>query len=246
VPRRRSPARRRPVAIVVLAKYPAPGRVKTRLAADVGVSVATALYAAFVRDLVHRLRSVRRPVWWAFTPARAPFARLVGGRRCFAQRGRDLGARIDHAIRTVARASGARTAVIALGADAPHVSRRALARAARALAAGTDVVLGPAADGGYYLIGLAAPCRELFDDIAWSTPGVAAATRRRCRTLGLSRVEVDAGFDVDDAGDLAALGRIVRRRPAEFPHTRAVLASLSRRGGSLRPAASPSSGCARR
>lgn len=242
---RHGSARPRSVAIVVLAKYPAPGRVKTRLAVALGVPSATALYAAFVRDLARRLRATRLPVWWAFTPRRAPFARLVRARRCFPQRGRDLGARIHHAVRTVAHASGG-GAVIALGADAPHVSRRALARAARALAAGSDVVLGPAADGGYYLIGVGTPRRALFADVAWSTPAVAATTRRRCRALGLACVELEPGFDVDDARGLDLLRRVVRRRPADFPHTRAVLAGLSRRAGSPRPVASPSSGCGRR
>jgi glycosyltransferase A (GT-A) superfamily protein (DUF2064 family) len=136
--------------------------------------------------------------------------------------------------------------VVVLGADAPHVALRAIGAAARALARGADVALGPAADGGYWLIGVRQPCRALFDDVAWSTPGVLAATRRRVRALGLRCVEVAPGWDVDDSPDLARLARLVRRRPGEFPHTRAALARLSRRAGSLRPAASPSSGCARR
>jgi len=224
---RRAAAWPRGVAVVVLAKYPTPGRVKTRLAARVGAEAAANLYEAFVRDLARRLRGVGCPVWWAVTPARARFAALVRSRRCFPQRGRDLGARMDHASRVVAARAGG--PVIVLGADAPHVARRALGAAARALERGADVVLGPAADGGYYLIGVRRPCRALFDDVAWSTPGVAAATRRRIRTLGLRCVEVAPGWDVDDPRDLVRLARTVRRRPTEFPHTRAALARFSRR-----------------
>ena len=237
-------ARRPAAAIVVLARHPVPGQVKTRLAAAVGPLAACALYRGFVLDLAGRLRGAPFAVWWAFTPGSAPFARLVGTRRCFVQRGRDLGARIHHALRTVHRRT--RGPVIALGADLPHVSRREIVRAARALTRGAEVVLGPAQDGGYYLIGLRTPRAGLFDAIAWSTPGVAAATRRRCRTLGLAVVEVAADFDVDGPEDLAALARIAGRRPHEFPHTRAALRALSRRAGALRPAASPSSGCVRR
>jgi len=246
LPRRGSrPRTRRPrAAIVVLAKHPIVGRVKTRLAAAVGDTAACALYRAFVRDLAARLADVGAPVWWAFTPASAPFPRLVGSRRCFAQRGADLGSRIDHALRTVYRATGG--PVIALGADMPHVGARELRRAIRALALGADVVLGPAADGGYYLIGVQGPRRALFRGVAWGTATVAATTRRRCRALGLSLVEVSRGFDVDGPRELAALARVVRRRPREFRYTRAILRRLSRGGGSLPPGAFPSSGCARR
>jgi rSAM/selenodomain-associated transferase 1 len=224
---RRAAAWPRGVAVVVLAKYPTPGRVKTRLAESIGPTAAADLYAGFVRDLSARLRIVGCPVWWSVTPARAAFGTLVRSRRRFAQRGRDLGARMDHAIRIVAVQTGG--PVIVLGADVPHVSPRALRAAARALTSGADVVLGPATDGGYWLIGLRRPCRELFDDMRWSTSGVAAATRRRCRTVGLRCVEVAEGWDVDDAHDLAAFARTVRRRPAEFPHSRAALARITRR-----------------
>lgn len=240
-PRRAAAA---PAAVVVLAKHPAPGRVKTRLAGAVGPGAACALYRAFVRDLARRLRGTGLPVWWAFTPGSAPFARLVRSRRCFPQRGRDLGARIHHALAAVrARTRGP---VLAIGADAPHVALAELGRGARALAGGADVVLGPARDGGYWLIGVRVPRPALFADVAWSTPRVAAETRRRCRTLGLSCVELATAFDVDGLDDLAAFARVVRRRPGEFPHAAAVLRRLSRRAGWPRPAAFPSSGCARR
>jgi uncharacterized protein len=232
------------VALVVLAKFPTVGRVKTRLAEAIGAEAACVLYRAFVRDLARRLRRTPLPVWWAFTPAASRFAPLVRSRRCFPQCGGDLGARIHHALRvTAARTHGP---VVAIGADAPHVSGRELVRAARALERGADVVLGPAVDGGYWLIGMRAPRRAVFDGIPWSTSGVVAATRRRCRALGLSCIEVAADFDVDGLDDLAALARIVRRRTSEFPSVRAALRGLSRRGGSPRPGASPSSGCGRR
>ena len=223
---RRGRRARRGVAIVVLAKHPVAGRVKTRLAAAVGDDAACALYRAFVVDLAARLRRTRFAVWWAFTPADAPFARLVGSRRCFAQCPGNLGRRIAHAIRAV-EGRGA-IGVLALGADAPHVSIRELERAARALEHGADVVLGPAADGGYYPVGTRAPVRRaLFAAIPWSTARVLAATRRRCRGLGLRRAEVARDFDVDGPRDLARLRRLIR--PRDLRATRAVLRTLDRR-----------------
>ncbi len=220
--------------------------MKTRLGAAIGPVAACRLYRAFVRDLARRLREGGFRVWWAFTPARAPFGSLVATRRHFPQRGRDLGARIHHALAHVARETGA--PAIALGADAPHVPLRELVRASRALAGGADVALGPARDGGYYLVGVRRPARAAFEGIPWSTDRVLAATRRRCRALGLRLVEVAPSFDVDDERDLRALARLVARRPREFPATRAALRrlGLTRPGGWLRLAASPSSGCARR
>lgn len=206
--------------------------MKTRLATAIGEEAACRLYRAFVVDLAARLRRTGMPVWWAYTPADAPFARLVGSRRCFPQRTGDLGRRIAHALRVVER-RGAR-AVLALGADAPHVSRRALARAARALAGGADVVLGPATDGGYYLVGARAPAPDaLFSGIPWSTSRVLAATRKRCRELGLSVASVAKDFDVDGPRDLARLRRLMGGRARDLRETRAVLRALDR---ALQPA----------
>ena len=223
---RRGRRARRGVAIVVLAKHPVPGRVKTRLAAALGDQAACALYRAFVVDLAVRLHRTQFAVWWAFTPTDAPFARLVRSRRCFPQRPGDLGRRILHAIRSV-EAHGA-SGVLAIGADAPHVRVRELARAARALERGADVVLGPAADGGYWLVGTRMPAPPaLFTGIPWSTARVLAATRRRARALGLTATEVALEFDVDAPRDLARLRRLVGGR--DLRATRAVLRDLDRR-----------------
>jgi uncharacterized protein len=225
--RSRARSRRRDTraAIVVLAKHPAPGRVKTRLAATIGAGAAAVLARAFVRDLAGRLAGGGFDVWWAYAPAEAPFPRLVRSRRCFAQRGRDLGARIHHAVTQVARAT--RRPVVALGADAPHVPLGEVRRAAARLAAGADVVLGRARDGGYYLVGLRRPRRALFTAMPWSTPLVFVATSARAHALGLRLATVGASFDVDDARDLVALRRVVARRPREFPATAAALAMIA-------------------
>jgi hypothetical protein len=209
-----------------MAKHPAPGRVKTRLAAAVGSRRACALYRAFVLDLRDRLRVLRWPVVWAFWPARAPFAALVPGAVCLPQRGADLGERLASAIAAVAGHGAGR--VVVIGADVPHVPRARLEEAARALRAGADVVLGPADDGGYYLIALAAPRPQLFTGIPWGTAEVFATTQARARRLGL-RVRVLAPvFDVDEPADLARLATLLARGRVRLPRTRAALAACGR------------------
>ena len=80
--------------LLVMAKYPSPGSVKTRLASQVGAVAACRLYDAFVRDLADRLAAVELPLTWAFWPPDAPFASLVPGKRSVPQVGRDLGERL--------------------------------------------------------------------------------------------------------------------------------------------------------
>jgi hypothetical protein len=128
-----------------------------------------------------------------------------------------------HAVRRLLRDGAA--AVIVLGTDTPHVSMAAVGNACRALHAGADVVLGPAADGGYWLIGLRRDIPALFCDIPWSTGRVGAVTRALAQEQGLRIVAVREDFDVDDADGLRRLRRVVGRRRREFPAIRRVLAA---------------------
>jgi rSAM/selenodomain-associated transferase 1 len=208
--------------LIVMAKYPEPGRVKTRLATTLGDEPVCALYRAFVLDLADRLARLPYEVIWAYDPAPAPFATLLPGARCVAQVEGDLGARMAHA---VAAAFDERPGpVMVLGADVPHVSAGCLEEAA-AVAAGR-VVLGPAEDGGYYLIALARPAPELFADVPWGGDGVLRATQDRARRLGLETHLLPVTFDVDEAGDVGRLRALLETGAVALPRTAAVLASL--------------------
>ena len=205
-----------------MAKYPEPGRVKTRLAAVLGDSRACGLYHAFILDLADRLARLPYEVIWAYDPAPAPFGSLLPGARCIAQVGADLGARMAHAVAAAfAEESGP---VMVLGADVPHVDAARLEEAA-AVTAGR-VVLGPADDGGYYLIGLARPAPELFVDVPWGGDGVLDATRAHAHHLGLETQLLPSTFDVDEAADLARLRALLDAGAVVLPRTAAVLASL--------------------
>lgn len=130
-----------------------------------------------------------------------------------AQRRGDLGARLAAACaREFARGA---PSVLAIGGDCPGLDAAILRKAARALER-TDVVLGPARDGGYYLIGLNQPQAELFDRIAWSTPAVLAQTRMRIHAAGLTFTELPQLEDVDDAASWrrALVARAFAGQPA--------------------------------
>jgi len=203
-----------------MAKHPAPGRVKTRLAASLGAERACALYRAFVLDLADRLDALPYDVTWAYWPAAAPFPTLLPGARCRPQRGADLGDRMANA---VAECGGP---AVVIGADAPHVPAARLAEAMEALAGAADLVLGPAEDGGYYLIGLREPTPAVFTGIAWGTSRVLAETLARAG--GLRTRLLEASFDVDTPADLARLSDVLARGEVALPRTGVLLGIPSR------------------
>jgi hypothetical protein len=181
-------------------KAPRPGTVKTRLAAEVGADSATRIY----RQLAERqLAAV--PAEWAlevhFSPAEAEaeMRAWLGPRpKLTPQTGADLGARMANAL-TSAWAAG-RAEVLVVGGDCPELDEALLREAARQLET-HDVVLGPANDGGYYLIGLKAPCPALFAGMAWSTDTVYAETLRRAADAGLRVGRLPLHDDVDTLAD---------------------------------------------
>ena len=135
----------------------------------------------------------------------------------------DLGARLYHGLASAAESF---EVVAAVGSDHPELALETVEEAFRRLEAGADAVFGPAADGGYYLVGLGrhAVRRELFEGIPWSTSRVLRATLRRCRRLGLEVSLLPPGHDVDVEDDLRRLAARLADREGECPRTRALLA----------------------
>lgn len=192
----------------VFARAPVPGHVKTRLARAIGPRAAATLYRRLGRLVVAATRgSGYRTVVWFTPPGARSVVRAwldglgVAGFRL--QSGGGLGARLIHAFGRLF-AEGDR-AVVIIGTDCPGLARRTVARAFAALRS-HDLVLGPAKDGGYYLIGLRSPEPGLFRGIPWSTPAVTRATLARARALGLRLLLLDPLRDVDTERDARALG----------------------------------------
>ena len=206
-------------AIGVMAKAPRAGFSKTRLCPPLQPVQAAALSAAFLRDISENIAAAARLVPIASYVAYAPSGQeamfaghiaadigllLADGSPLMPPNVQGFGRCLLHAILAMLAKGHAAAAVV--NSDSPTLPTGLLVQAARALVAeGDRVVLGPAEDGGYYLLGMKAAHAHLFADIAWSTDTVAATTRSRAKELGLEIVELPSWYDVDDTASLSRL-----------------------------------------
>jgi rSAM/selenodomain-associated transferase 1 len=189
--------------LAVFLKPPRSGSVKTRLASAIGAESAAALYRALAEEELRRTAPASgeysRLLFFTPADAESEVRRWFPGEEAVAQSGGDLGERLASAF-ALAFARGARRVAV-IGTDIPRVSRARVISAFAALD-GHDVVLGPACDGGYYLIALSQPRRELFRGIPWSTSSVLGSTLERARGLRVSTLEPLR--DIDTLADVAA------------------------------------------
>ncbi|MBN1548744.1 MAG: TIGR04282 family arsenosugar biosynthesis glycosyltransferase [Syntrophaceae bacterium] len=196
--------------LVMMAKYPESGQVKTRLATDLGVEHACELYRCFILDLLQNLSSEAWSCWLALHPweKKEAMAAVVGGEIVqIPQRGNDLGERMDQVFREVF-AAGFQTVVL-IGSDAPDLPAEFVTEAFDALT-NHDAVIGPASDGGYYLIGFhrAAFREDLFTQIPWSVPETFSAQMKRFRDCSLRVYILPVWQDIDTLADLTNMARL--------------------------------------
>ncbi|HVA66841.1 MAG TPA: TIGR04282 family arsenosugar biosynthesis glycosyltransferase [Elusimicrobiota bacterium] len=216
-------------AIVVFAKAPVPGRVKTRLCPPLSFQQAAELYRAFIQDTlacVRRMRPARLAVAYDADGPSPELDWLMAqpGFEFFPQEGVDLGERLIRSFERIFR-DGAEKALI-IGSDAPRIHAGLLARALDSLDQ-NDIVLGPAADGGYYLIALKELRSDLFHSIPWSTDKVLEATIERAEHSGLKVSLLPSLADIDTFADVGSLTRDLRRLPRNFcPQTRGALQNI--------------------
>jgi rSAM/selenodomain-associated transferase 1 len=225
-----------PVTVIVIAKEPVPGRVKTRLTPPFTPEQAAALAEAALTDTLHAVAAApaaRR----VLALAGAPGPWLPPGFEVIAQRGGGLDERLacafdDSAFDDTAvddsRAGGAPLPMLLIGMDTPQVTPELLAAAARPLVSRTaDAVFGPAADGGYWLLGLRAPDPSLLLGVPMSRPGTGRAQLARLAAGGLRVAMLPELTDVDDVDDAL-------RVAADVPGSR-----FARAVAALRPAGVP-------
>jgi rSAM/selenodomain-associated transferase 1 len=235
----------RTVAIGIFCKTPAPGLSKTRLSPPLRPEECAALSACFIRDLAGTIDELARDGLAAgyavYTPVGSEPALRTLLPRSFGllpQREGDFGARIATAMRALLQTHAG---AILVNADSPTLPAAILRAAVEAVRRQDAVVLSPALDGGYTLIGLSGMHDRLFVDIPWSTAQVHARTVARAGEIGLPVVDVPGWYDVDDASSLALLLSELAGRPPAFaprglhgapaPATRAHFAGRDMRAG---------------
>jgi uncharacterized protein len=195
-------------ALVVMAKAPLPGLVKTRLVPPLSFDQAAALAKALLLDQLEHLTALSTvALYLAFAPenAAAKINNLLPPRyEMFPQTGHDLGARMESCLAEL-RQRGHRNTLL-IGGDLAPVPHEYFNQAFDFLRADADrVVLGPSRDGGYYLVGMNRPLPELFAAMSWSHSRVLAHTMERLTRLGIEFTLLPQWFDVDCAADLDAL-----------------------------------------
>ncbi|WP_298815858.1 TIGR04282 family arsenosugar biosynthesis glycosyltransferase [Chloroflexus sp.] len=211
-------------ALAMMARRPEAGRVKTRLCPPLTPAQAATLYAAFLRDVIELIRTVPgvQPVI-AYSPVDAGdyFAILAPDIAHRPQIGVDLGERLAAVTSDLLREGS--PAVIVIGSDSPSLPPEYIEQALVELHRGADLVLGPADDGGYYLVGLRQPAPSLFTQVTMSTPAVLHDTLAVARQLGLRARLIAPWYDIDTVADLIRL----RTDPAPLKHTRPLLNEMN-------------------
>ena len=210
-------------ALVVIAKEPVPGAVKTRLASVLGADGAARVAAAMLEDTLAGMAQVDAEPWVCFAPPDActRMASLAPGCGLLAQVEGDLGDRLAACF--AALLGGGAERVVIVAADTPQVPR-ATYQAAFALLDQVDVVLGPAADGGYYLVGAKAALPELFVGVPMGTDAVLQVTIQRAIHRRLRIATVPMLRDLDRLEDLRAA--LAAGELDGSPRTRLVAAGL--------------------
>ena len=219
-------------ALVIFAKWPVPGQVKTRLCPTLQSDQAAELARCFLIDTVERVSSLKDvQVWLAFTPSDTePLFRelLPSSVRYLPQRGKDLGERELNIF--VDLLGKEETTVAIMGTDIPSVPLASLQSAFALLKnPGCDAVFGPSGDGGYYFVGAKAVHPPLFENIEWSTEKVLQQTLGQARLHNLNVSLIPSWHDVDTEEDLRRLARQLGeiRSEKDAPRTRAFLKRLA-------------------
>lgn len=203
--------------LIVFAREPIPGAVKTRLAVSIGDHAAAALYETMLQDVLATVRQaddVATIVFWACTEESLPQLALRYGCSSRRQSPGDLGQRMQSACESMF-ADGCDMCCI-IGSDAPDLPLSYIQDAYRVLAEQqADVVIGPSSDGGYYLLGLKRVWPQLFTNVSWGSADVLRQSLAAAGEAGLSVLLLPEWQDIDTFEDLVAFQERSSRKPYE-------------------------------
>ncbi|MDH4214459.1 MAG: TIGR04282 family arsenosugar biosynthesis glycosyltransferase [Candidatus Thorarchaeota archaeon] len=216
--------------IFIMVKYPELGMVKERLAQSVGEEAAIDLYRAFIQDTLQTVQSLDIPYHIAVYPpaSQERFAQWLGpSHQFFGQEGVDLGQRLQNGFATMYKKEYQQ--VIALASDSPDLPIEILQKAVSSLQT-HKVVIGPASDGGYYLIGFSHDLfiSKVFEDIPWSTATVFRETLSRIESVTSQVHVLPEWADIDTKSDLQKFYETCQLQPSKILHTMKYLRSHSK------------------
>jgi rSAM/selenodomain-associated transferase 1 len=209
-------------SVIIMAKAPSAGTVKTRLEPHLSPEQCAALAAAFLRDAVNKTKAVCENVILAYSPPEKinVLRKLLPSQSVFIQQtGDDLGARMFNAFKFAFEQKS--DSVVMIGTDSPTFPADFIEQAFEFLETNSDAVLGKTEDGGFYLIGLRKLPQEIFENVAWSSPETFERVFENIRRLNLHLREVPGWYDIDTKADLEKLrleflrSENARRRAAE-------------------------------
>lgn len=193
-------------AIIIFLKYPEKGKVKTRLAKTVGTKEALKIYRQFIKitlDKLRKFKEINQFIFYIPKGKKKLLEKSYSSNFTYClQRGKDLGERMYNALSFINRLGYKQ--VIIIGTDSPTLPSRFIYQAFSKLN-NVDLVLGPCNDGGYYLISIKKPIKELFEDIDWSTNRVFNQTLQKAKHLNLKVKILPCWYDIDTIEDLKNL-----------------------------------------
>lgn len=213
-------------ALLVFAKVPRPGTVKTRLTPTLSPTEAARLYTAFLRDTVRQVRRLEADVRLYVAPP-LPDGDIDGipaDVRLHEQEGEGLGERMKHAFEVTLR-DGYERAVV-LGSDHPTLPPAFFRQAFRALEAPESLCIGPTEDGGFYLLGMNAVYPQLFEGMSYSHSEVLSDTLDRAEQTGAQISVLPRWYDVDTPEDLDRMLAELEEATVEAPNTRRIAEHL--------------------
>lgn len=189
--------------LLVFAKAPIAGSVNTRLIPDIGVEAATELQSELVHSRLAELKASELcevQLWCAPDCKHEFFQHCKESYEVtlHQQQGADLGERMAQAIKTNLKKF---RRVVLIGTDAPSLSPQQIEEAIKKLGEANDIVIAPAEDGGYVLIGMSRPCDAVFQSVPWSSDKVLATTRENIRLNNLASSELEPCWDIDRVED---------------------------------------------